>query len=369
MVEFSAFIEDMDLVDVHSLGGVFTWFNSAGSSMSRLDRFLLLDKVVSNWKIAEIYWKRAESINNIWRSLNVKKNIIRQKSRLSWLKEGDLNTSFFHNAMKDRFRRNAISFVNTDEGIVESIEEWSRLPFEDSQTLEESFSDSEIRDDVWSCDSNKSPGPDGYRFGFLKKSYWEISKVDVFRFVKDFHSNARLFKAVTLIPKVLHPQHLSNYKPICLVSCFHKTLAKILTGRLKVVLGFGIKWKAWMEVVVFSSSMSTLVNGSAIMDFRVETWLRQSDPLLSFLFVIAMEGLTHLMKKAVVLKEFSGFLMNDDVSFDILQFVDDTIIFGAGSWSNLLSIKVILREFEFVLGLCIKLRKSNIFGVNMDTHF
>lgn len=51
MDEFNVFIEDMDLVDVHSLNGVFTWFNSAGSSMSRLDRFLLLDKVVSNWKI------------------------------------------------------------------------------------------------------------------------------------------------------------------------------------------------------------------------------------------------------------------------------------------------------------------------------
>lgn len=120
---------------------------------------------------------------------------------------------------------------------------------------------------------------------------------------------------------------------------------------------------------MFSSSMSILVNGSTTMDLQVEKWLRQSDPLLSFLFVIAMEGLTRLMKKVVVLNEFSGFLVSDDVSFDILQFVDDTIIFGEGSWSNLWSIKVVLREFELVSGLCIKLRKSNIFGVNVDTHF
>lgn len=51
----------------------------------------------------------------------MKKNLIRQKARVSWLKQGDLNTSFFHNAMKDRFRRNAISFVNTYEGIMESV--------------------------------------------------------------------------------------------------------------------------------------------------------------------------------------------------------------------------------------------------------
>lgn len=64
------------------------------------------------------------------------------------------------------------------------------------------------------------------------------------------------------------------------------------------------------------------------MDFQVEKWLRQSDPLLSFLFVIVMEGLTRLMKKTVVLKKIFGFLVSDDVSFDIHQFIDDTIIFG-----------------------------------------
>lgn len=124
-----------------------------------------------------------------------------------------------------------------------------------------------------------------------------------------------------------------------------------------------------MEVVVFSSSMSILVNGSATTDFQVEKWIRQSDPLLSFLFVIVMEGLTRLMKKTIILKEFFGFLVSDDVSFDIHQFVDDAIIFGEGSWSNLWSIKVVLIEFELVSGLCIKLRKSSIFGVNVDTHF
>lgn len=38
---------------MYILGGAFTWFNYAGSLMSRLDRFLLLNKVVSNWKIVD----------------------------------------------------------------------------------------------------------------------------------------------------------------------------------------------------------------------------------------------------------------------------------------------------------------------------
>lgn len=48
MHEFRSFIKEMNLIDVPSIGEVFTWFNSPGSSMSRIDRFLLSDNIVSN---------------------------------------------------------------------------------------------------------------------------------------------------------------------------------------------------------------------------------------------------------------------------------------------------------------------------------
>lgn len=51
MVEFKTFIEDMNLIGVASLRGMFTWINYAGYLMSRLDRFLLSDNVFSNWNI------------------------------------------------------------------------------------------------------------------------------------------------------------------------------------------------------------------------------------------------------------------------------------------------------------------------------
>lgn len=41
----------MELLDVPSLGGHFTWFNGAGNTMRILDRFLLYANLVSNWKI------------------------------------------------------------------------------------------------------------------------------------------------------------------------------------------------------------------------------------------------------------------------------------------------------------------------------
>jgi hypothetical protein len=41
---------------------------------------------------------------------------------------------------------------------------------------------------------------------------------------------------LAIIPKKDHPQALSDYRPICLVSSMYKVLSKILAGRLKKVL-------------------------------------------------------------------------------------------------------------------------------------
>lgn len=66
------------------------------------------------------------------------------------------------------------------------------------------------------------------------------------------------------------------------------------------------------------SSMSILVNGSPTKDFRVCKGLRQGDPLLPFLFVIATEGLNRLMKNATRLDLFRGLMVNERVSYNLL---------------------------------------------------
>lgn len=57
------------------------------------------------------------------------------------------------------------------------------------------------------------------------------------------------------------------------------------------------------------------------------------------------------MDSIVELGEYNSFKINEDVSIDILQFNDDTIIIGDGSSYNLWSIKSILRGFEMIYGL------------------
>jgi hypothetical protein len=131
-------------------------------------------------------------------------------------------------------------------------EDWSNRPYlqgidfnslssEDNELLLAPFSEEEVKDVIFSCDGNKSPGPDGFNINFYK-SYWPIVKHDVMAFMFEFYANAFLPKAMTasfltLIPKKDHPQELFDYRPICLIGSLYKVVSKVLANCLKSVLG------------------------------------------------------------------------------------------------------------------------------------
>ena len=80
------------------------------------------------------------------------------------------------------------------------------------------------------------------------------------RFLVEFHKNGRLAKGINitfiaLIPKVDSPQRLNDFRPISLVGSMYKILAKVLTNRLRSVIGS-----------VVSDSQSAFVKGRQILD-------------------------------------------------------------------------------------------------------
>jgi len=125
--------------------------------------------------------------------------------------------------------------------------------------LTKPFSIAEVKQAVWECDGFKSPGPDGINLGFTKE-FWDLLHEDLMRFLVDFHQNGKLTKGlnstfIALIPKVNSPQRLNDFRPISLVGCLYKVIAKVLANRLRSVVGS-----------VVSESQSAFVKGKHILD-------------------------------------------------------------------------------------------------------
>jgi len=325
-----------------------------------------------------------------------------QQARLKWLKEGDTNTIFFNRVMSSRRRHNVIQLLQVNGVQVKGVQNvreavlhhfsshykatdvvrpcveglrFRRLSVAESGTLIHPFSLEEVKQAIWDCDSFKSPEPDGINFGFIKQ-FWPELKDDFMRFVVEFHRNGKLTKGVnatfiTLIPKIDSPQWLNDFRPISLVGCMCKVLAKLLENRLSAVIGsvvsdsqsafvrgkqildgilvaneavdeahclnkemllfkvdfekaydsvdlsyldtlmhkmnFPTLWRKWMLECTSMATTSVLVNGCPTDEFLIERGLRQGDPLYPFLFLLAAEGFNVLMLSTIKDGLFRGY--------------------------------------------------------------
>jgi hypothetical protein len=106
--------------------------------------------------------------------------------------------------------------------------------------LEDIFTGEEIFEVVQSCDGSKSPGPDGFTFAFIKEFWW-LMRNDMKILFDQFHGNECIPKCLTsyfltLIPMIKLPQCLGDFRPISLLGCVYKLIAKVLTARLAKVM-------------------------------------------------------------------------------------------------------------------------------------
>ncbi|GAU32122.1 hypothetical protein TSUD_218730 [Trifolium subterraneum] len=356
---------------------------------------------------------RREGLNKeFWRQLHLKESLLKQKSRMRWVKEGDSNSRYFHESIKSIRRRNHLVALKDGEQRVQGVEEvkvfvknffdnnfresledipnlngvqFQSLTDEDNLSLLDPFSIDEVKEAIWCSDGNKCPRPDGFNFNFFK-TCWEIVKDDLMEFVFEFYNNASLSKAITssfiaLIPKKDHPQVLSDYRPICLVSSLYKILSKILAARLKKVLG-----KVISKVQSAFLPNRQILDGVLVVNELLDLAKRRKDKCLFFKvdferaydmvnwnfldYMMGRMGFAEGWRKwirAGVFQSSMSVLVNGSPTGDFK--VDDTILVGEGDWDNLWTIKTVLRSFEIVSGLKVNFHKSKLYGINLDDGF
>ena len=101
-----------------------------------------------------------------------------------------------------------------------------------------------------------------------------------------------------------------------------------------------------------------LINGSPTEEFISSRGLRQGDPMTPFLFLVVAEGLAGLVRQATKQNMLTGVKVGrKEIECSMLQFADDTLFMCEDIFSNVFTIKMILRCFELVSGLKINFYK------------
>ena len=192
-----------------------------------------------------------------------------QRSRISWLKEGDQNTKFFHACASQRKKTNVIQSVcdsngdwHTDQAgisqvavgyftqlfstsspatvdeVVSLVEQKVSPDMNDAMLAP--FMVEEVKAALFQMNPSKAPSLDGMTALFFQK-YWHIVGSDVSTAVLDFFNTGRMlgninFTHIALIPKVKSPVCMSQFRPISLCNVLYKLVSKVLVNRMKNVL-------------------------------------------------------------------------------------------------------------------------------------
>jgi hypothetical protein len=192
-----------------------------------------------------------------------------QCSQISWLKEGDRNTKYFHCKAASRAKKNRIKLLRKEDGQImkdkkemanmtrdffkklynvypgvqpeELVNLFQPLIMEDmNKELCKDFAEEEISDALFQIGPLKAPGPDDFPAGFFQRN-WAVIKLDVIRGVKRFFETGNMppgvnETAIVFITEKDNPELLKEFWSISLCNVIYKVVSKCLVNILRPLL-------------------------------------------------------------------------------------------------------------------------------------
>lgn len=115
-----------------------------------------------------------------------------------------------------------------------------KLNFQQQQMLNAACTNQEVKAALFSMNSNKAPGIDGFNMYFFKKSWhrigYEVTEAIQQFFITGYLPRELNVALLTLLPKCENAATMKEFRPIACCTVLYKIISKILANRLKEVL-------------------------------------------------------------------------------------------------------------------------------------
>ncbi|GJR88455.1 putative RNA-directed DNA polymerase [Tanacetum coccineum] len=281
---------------------------------------------------------RAEEVVALKAYISVVKDeelFLKQRSNITWLSEGDFNTKFFHNSMKER----------RNKGRVEYVED---------------------------MDGNSFSGPD-VKEQFVKHFMNVLGSREM---VAPIHEPASLFiNKLSLVDAELMVKHVSLEDIKDVLLCISKIIANRIKGSLNSLVddcqSAFIPSRQISDNIMLSQELMGNYhrsNGPSKVAFKIDIQKAYDSVDWGFLRQLLMGIIVAILKKILNNSNFKFHWKCEKVSLTHLCFADDLMIFSHGDLNSVKVFKSALDEFSRISGLKPSMEKSMVFFGNVSDH-